>query len=308
MRKTHKKALGFLGLVFVAAITIFATTLPSPSASATTTSVTDTIQVRVVGSVPSVEILGIDNGEETLLSTQDFSVRYENSDVVTISLSYTDMDGVVHEFPIDTIDADYNAGEVNFSIQASDYGYGNFVINIKGTGANGVYDEDQIIFHYLPLTADAAWDEGDGGYNVEMDYNAEDGSTGDTGDVASIVVNVYDENGNPVKIDGFPLTITPPDKDFFVPFEDADLPSGKYTIEISSYDGNGGLLYNPYIIVVDYKAPETIPSPNTGGLFQNLNISKTDYLVTGLIIFTIVGVGGAAFINKRGRKGSGRRR
>lgn len=308
MKKTHKQALGFLGLVFVAAITIFAITLPSPSASATTTSVTDTIQVRVIGSVPNVEILGINNDKETLSSAQDFSVRYENSDVVTISLSYTDMDGVVHEYPIDTINADYSAGEANFSIQASDYGYGDFIVNIRGTGADGVYDEDQVIFHYLPLTADATWDEDDGGYNVEIDYNAEDGSTGETGDVASIVINVYDENGNPVKIDGFPMTVTPPTKNVLIPFEDADLPSGKYTIEISSYNDNGELLYNPYIITVDYKAPKPIPSPNTGGLFQNLNISKTDYLVTGLIIFAIVGISGAIFVNKRSKKGSRRRR
>lgn len=307
MKKAHKQVLGVLGLVFVAAITIFAITLPSPSASATT-SVTDTIQVRVVGSVPSVEILGINNGEVILSPEQDFSVRYENSETVTVSLSYTGMDGIAHEYPIDTINANFNAGEANFSIWAADYGYGNFVINIKGLGADGVSDEDQIIFHYLPLTADATWNENEGGYDVEIDYNAEDGSTGEIGDVASVVINVYDENGNPVKIDGFPMTVIPPTKDIFIPFEDADLPSGKYIIEISSYNGTGELLYNPYIITVDYKAPEPVTPPNTGELFQNLNISKTDYLVTGLIIFAIVGVSGAVFVNKRDKKGSKRRR
>lgn len=307
MKKTHKQVLGVLGLVFVAAITIFAATLPVPSASATT-SVMDTIQVRVVGSVPSVEIVGIDNGEATSSPVQDFSVRYENSELVTVSLSYTDMDGVVHEYSIGTIDADFTAGETNFSIQASDYGYGDFVVNIKGVGVNGVYDEDQVIFHYLPLTADVTWNEDEGGYDIEMDYNAEDGSTGEVGDVASIVINVYDENGDPVEIDGFPMVVTPPAENIFIPFEDADLPSGKYTIEISSYNSNGELLYDPYIITVEYKAPEPIPSPNTGGLLQNLNISKTDYLATGLIIFAIVGISGAIIINKRSKKGSRRRR
>ena len=307
MKKTHKQVLGILGIVFVAAITIFAATLPVPSASATT-SVTDTIQVRVVGSVPSVEIVGINNGEETLSSAQDFSVKYENSESVTITLSYTGTDGVVHEYPIGTIDADFNAGEANFNIQAADYGYGSFIINIRGVGVDGVYDEDQIIFYYLPLTADATWNGEEGGYDVEMDYNAEDGSTGEIGDVASVVINIYDENGNPVKIDGFPMTVIPPTKDIFIPFEDADLPSGKYIIEISSYNGTGELLYNPYIITVDYKAPEPVTPPNTGELFQNLNISKTDYLVTGLIIFAIVGVSGAIFVNKRNKKGSKRRR
>ena len=56
MKKTKKRVLGLLGLVLVIITTIFAAFLPGPEASAEggITSVTDTISVRVVGSVPDI--------------------------------------------------------------------------------------------------------------------------------------------------------------------------------------------------------------------------------------------------------------
>ena len=48
----------------------------------------------------------------------------------------------------------------------------------------------------------------------------------------------------------------------------------------------------------DDEEDEDIVVPNTGGLFESLNISQSDYLITGLIIFFVVGVGGAIFIAK----------
>ena len=47
--------------------------------------------------------------------------------------------------------------------------------------------------------------------------------------------------------------------------------------------------------------------PNTGGLFGALNISKTDYLITGVIVFLLTGIFGAVFIAKRQKKISRRR-
>ena len=189
----------------------------------------------------------------------------------------------------------------DIDIDVNNYGYGKYVVTAHGVGYAGAYDEDMVVFWYLPVYAEVTEDENTGNYKVDLDYNADDGSGGgggtSTGDVASIEVNVYDSNGNLVK-ELSPIKVTPPTKSIELPFGDYGLPSGTYTIKISAYDKNGNELYEPYVITIEYKA---IPVPDTGMFFQNLNISRTDFLVTGLIIFGIVGVGGAIFISKRNK-------
>ena len=62
MKKTPKKVLGFLGLAFVAAMTIFAAALPNPEALAASSSMTDTIIVRVIAGTPDVNIIKPSSG------------------------------------------------------------------------------------------------------------------------------------------------------------------------------------------------------------------------------------------------------
>ena len=77
MKKTEKRVLGLLGLILVAITTIFAAFLPGPEASATDsgTSVTDTIQVRVVGNSPAVEIVGVTDGEKVVFPDLSFNIK-----------------------------------------------------------------------------------------------------------------------------------------------------------------------------------------------------------------------------------------
>ena len=193
---------------------------------------------------------------------------------------------------------------VDIDINASDYGYGDYIITVRGTGMDGVYDEEFVAFSYYPVYAEATEDDEVGGYVVDLEYSADDGSTEELGEVAEIVINVYDGNGN--LVEGLsPITVTPPTNKVELPFDDYGLDSGTYTISISAYNRDGEELYKAFEIKVDYEA---IPVPDTGGLFQNLNISKTDYLVTGLLIFAVVGIGGIIFINKRSKRSARRRR
>ena len=115
MKKTQKKVLGLLGLVLVVAITVIAAVLPGPEASATA-SVTDTISVRVVGSVPNVTILGIDNGEIITSPNQTFTVEYENSNIVTVTLKHIDLDGETHTYLLDEKEVDYYPGSETYNI------------------------------------------------------------------------------------------------------------------------------------------------------------------------------------------------
>lgn len=115
MRKTQKRILGISGLCLVAAMTVFAATLPVPGAAATS-GVTDTIKVRVVGSVPDVNILGIENGEIITSPSQFFTVEYENVETVSVVLEHTDLDGTVTPYTLDEFVPDYEPGAEEYNV------------------------------------------------------------------------------------------------------------------------------------------------------------------------------------------------
>lgn len=120
MKRTRKKILGISGLVLVVAVTIVAAMLPGPEASAAddVTGVEDTIQVRVVGAVPRVDITGIDNNEVIVVPNQTFTVDYENVETMKVILTHTALDGTVTEYELDSFVPNYYPGseyyEVNF--------------------------------------------------------------------------------------------------------------------------------------------------------------------------------------------------
>lgn len=206
--------------------------------------------------------------------------------------------------------ADTSAKDI--PIAASDYGYGEYVVTARGVGYGGVTDEDYVVFYYYPAYAEVTENEEADGYDVDLFYNAYDG-TEDGGEVASLVVRVYDSEGN--LIEGLsPVTVIPPTNKVTLSFGDHGLKTGTYTISVSSYDKDGKLLYKAYTVNVDYD-DGTVPvpstgTPDTGGLFQGLNISRTDYLVTGIGIFLVVGIAGAVFVakSKKSARSSRRRR
>lgn len=191
-----------------------------------------------------------------------------------------------------------NALAKEIDVRTSDYGYGEYVIHVKGIGYNGVYDEDSVTFYYLPVYAEITEDEDTGKYYVDLDYEADDGTEQSDGEVAKIIINVYDENGN--LVEGLsPITVTPPTTKVELPMAAYNLPTGTYTIKVAAYDADNNELYKPYVFQFYY---ETVEVPNTGSVFKNLNISKEDYLVTGLLIFFIFGIVGFGIIARGNRK------
>lgn len=185
----------------------------------------------------------------------------------------------------------------NIDIMASDYGYGEYIVTARGTGYDGVYDEDLIRFYYYPVNGELTENKDTGDYTVHLEYDADDGTDASEGAVASVIVNILDANGNPVGPS--PITVPAPNKSVSFNLDEYGLASGTYTVEITAYDRNGTKLYKAIKIgEIDYNA---IPVPDTGSFFQSLNISRIDYLVTGLIIFALVGISGAVFIAKRNK-------
>lgn len=123
--------------------------------------------------------------------------------------------------------------------------------------------------------------------------------------VATIKAEVYDENGNVVRrveVDrktgtvyiygsdgGLIKTIEGGYTDggsITVPFE--GLPWGEYEVKVSFWTKDNRQVGKVHVYKVSWYG--TVPVPDTGSFFQNLNISREDYLITGLIVFMVVGV------------------
>ena len=296
MKKTKKRVLGLLGLALVIITTIFAAFLPNPEASAEggITSVTDTISVRVVGSVPDILNIKPVSGSVFIYPDQDLSFDYENVEYLTITIYYTDKDDVEHVIPLLEKDdpesfVNYIPGTYSTSLDllAEDYGYGEYRVEIVGIGFNDIKDFETIEFAFYPVVGEANEAE-DGKVYLDLQYDTENEN------INTIGINIYDENGNLVNTLS-PITVNSPDMRVELPFAENNLPTGNYRIEITAYNAEGEALYKPYITYYYY---EMIPVPNTGTLFSNLNISRADYLVTGLIIFFVAAIRGIVFVTK----------
>lgn len=302
MKKTQKKVLGLFGLGLVVATTVFAATLPGPEAQATS-SITDTIIVRVIGEGPEVNVDGTE--DETFINPEkSFPYDYAGVDSVVIKLEFKGKDDTTPQtFVLDTISGiDFVPGSGTIDINLDDYGYGEFKLIVEGYGNDGDFDSDIIDFTYIPLTATIGPNDDDGDATLTLDYDDDDDK------IHSIGIVLIDENGNEVKPLS-PITVFPHTKDVNIPFETGDLPAGKYTILITAYNENGDALYKPYTVYYVYSPEEVTPTvvPNTGSAQNGLNISQSDYLATGLIIFLTVGIGGAVFVMK-GKKDQKKRR
>ena len=293
MEKHTKKIFGLFGLLLVAAMTIIAAVLPTPGAIAMTSSVTDSIVVRVIGAAPHVEFTeAADTEGKTLFTpTQSFPYIYDNSETVTITLEYTDEDGNTQTFTLETIDAGLavGSGVLDLDLSGPDYGYGDYVVRIIGEKTGALPNEDSFSFSYYPFDATAKEDPDTGDANIELDYK-------DNTTIEYFTIVVRDEDGNIV--DEIPeIRVDVPGKTGVVPFSESGVPGGNYTIEIIAHDSKGNTLTR----TVSFTYTPT-KVPDTGGLLSMLNISKADYLATGLIVFFLIGVGGAVYIVKSTRK------
>ncbi len=300
MKRKQKRLFGFFGLALVAVITVFAAALPGPETSATST-VTDTVTVRVVGSDTHASIDSPASGTTIVGPTQTITYDYENIGVVTITLEYTDENGNTQVVPLQVIDADYQAGSGQYPLNLESYGYGDYIIRIHGEDNEGIYYDDAIRLAYYPVTGIAEQNNNDEGL-VDVTLNYDENND----DINNFLINVYDSEGN--LIEGLsPTTVTPPNRTLQLDFGSLGLEDGLYTITITAYDANGNALHTPYALSVNYTTTP-VPVPDTGGLFQNTNISSTDYLITGIIIFGLVAVAGVMFILKDNKKSNAKNR
>ena len=293
MKKTQKRILGFFGLAFVVAMTTVAVLVPSPGASAAT-SVVDTLTVHVTAGQPDINIIVPEKNSESFKPEQLVQFTATNTENVRVKLTYTAQDGTVIE---DDNYASFAPGEgtstIEFTIDlASLYGYGTYQVTIIGSNSGDVGDEDSILIEYVPFTASVE-EERDGTIDAVVDYD-KDESTGEATGLDHIDVNVFPQ-GKDTPLLPESLTITPPQTSVPIPFDKIpNITTGYYDIVFKAYDENGELLYTR-VVTFYYEVVET---PDTGSFFQNLNISKEDYLVTGLLIFFVFGIVGIGIVTR----------
>jgi hypothetical protein len=133
-----------------------------------------------------------------------------------------------------------------------------------------------------------------------LDFDQDQESLTDDLKIDKVIITVYDENGNPV--DGMPpIVVQPPVSKVEIPFDQYGIPEGEYTLVIQPFNSAGEALFDTVTLNINYTGEEDIVVPSTadtGGLFKNLNISRADYLISGIGIFLVVGIGGILFIRK----------
>lgn len=294
MKKTHKRVLGLLGILVVTAITALAAFLPVPATQATTTTVVDQINVRVVGTEVEATITEPESGSQFVNPNQTIAYQYANVKYITLTLVHTDASGTTTEYVlIDAEDVDYATDAGTMDLNLDVYGYGEYKLYFHGEGVEGLTADDEKVFSYYPVMITAKQDTSDTDYmDVALSYDATNTN------IANILVQAYDANGNLVGTTTVARGATTAQFDF------SEEDSGTYTFTATALDASGNALYLPATTTADFKV-DAIPVPHTadtGGLFKNANISQVDYLITGMVIFGIIAVAGTVFILKSDKK------
>ena len=132
--------------------------------------------------------------------------------------------------------------------------------------------------------------------------------------VTTLETAIYDENGNLVRnvvIDRATGNAKVYDKNGNFLFDASGvyvngklkfimdgLEHGIYKAHLRFFNANHKQIGGTIIYTIDYTSGTPIIVPDTGSFFQGLNISREDYLITGIVVFAIIGVVGFGIVKK----------
>ncbi len=297
MQIAKKQLLGFGGLALVVAMTAFATTLPTGAVSRASGDVE--IVVQVYGINFETIINSPLDGEVYSTPEIDFSEMHSHAYKVEYTLEKVNPDGtVIESWDLDEykVEGEDISGTTNFSLNLDDYGgTGIYVFRSVITSSEGTTKEDAVQFTYAAISAEQE--------DVKVSDKTVSFKVSYTSGIKSLTYKILDENGK-VLSDRFVANTATPDKGgqatLSIDFTSLNLPTGDYTIYIEGYDeaDAAGNLIDTATVKFHYVAPDQpvpvpvpVPdTPGTGSLLQALNISRADYLITGLIGFVAISV------------------
>lgn len=283
MSRVYKKILSVFGLALVAGITAIAAGIPPVQDAAATTSNSSnvTVTVTIEGTSADSEILAPIDGVTLYAGNGDTaSINYANASLVEAYL--TGPDGVrtlIYSFSPTSGNVSGTINDIPLNLTD----YGEYLFEVEGEDTNGGYfSGDAIQFFYHAITASS---NEDGTIRVYF------GSA-----VCRLQFHVYDKedttrNNSLLEYTADDLTIFPG----YPEYADVEIPGfstldgdREYEIVVSAYDCTGS---STPLEEAEVIAKGIINPPDTGTLnIFGLTITRTDYVITGIITFVVVAI------------------
>lgn len=326
MKHRKKQLLGIFGLVAVMAMTVMASLIPAGEAAAEGEPVqgpTTTIQVQVTvgdgeddpnkpggGSGSNVPYIYLDSPQDGATITSSdvvVSARYRNAKSVKYILrragaADTSNGVVVYEETF----SEKGSGTNEFTLHMNDYATKfdeGFVLVAEIQTESGTTINDTARFTYRAVYVEMAGETAKNDDPIaKVQFNE---------DVAKLVLQVYDKAGKPVFINANgveeplifnqdQLDYTKLSMDVVLPMEKYGAKPGDYQLVAVAYNAAGETIS---MNLTDFRyRPDWIKNPNTGSVLADTNISRMDYLLTGLIIFGSVAAFASFLILRKKRK------
>lgn len=312
MQKRKKQLLGLAGLVLVGAMTAVACAMPTPGASAEGqmgVGISVTVNEGGGGEDPdnptgqtSVRIVSVDNKpvNGTVITTKrqlQVKLDYQRADSVVLQVknakgevvgtaSCADMSAFSGSCVATvSLDKEYLAQDPQNGDELT-------IFAEARRSATGAMGDDMVKFIYRSAYIYSKDEVEDKTYNPII-YGVLNS------DVKYAVVHIFDANGKEVTLKQ-PIIFSYADVNpatgeykIVLPFKENGLPAGKYTAVLMAYStttpSEDSLISVSTIKDIVYSPDGSPLPPDTGSnLFQNLNISRVDYVITGLVAFGMV--------------------
>ncbi|MBR3319661.1 hypothetical protein IKG06_04160 [Candidatus Saccharibacteria bacterium] len=300
MRNTTKKFLGLVGLALVVFLTIVAYLMPTEGAYADEFAGRDTLRITVIGQdeYASVVIDSPTTEEPSTSPEVPVTFTYQNASRVNFTLKYYDEDGNPVEAPLESyvpegIDPEhsYASGTATITPNLRSFGYGIYVLAANAESPIGDSTGDSIEIEYVPAILEQTGAE-EGTNDPIVDVTHDEG-------IKKLEIMPVDENGNPLLDEPFVINITPDADGNYpsgvvtatLPFTSNGLTTGEYTLRVTAYNSDDEELYSPRdTYPAEYVQPLAPDVPNTGAFEGGLNIAKSDYIITSLLVFGIASI------------------
>lgn len=300
MKGKKKQLLGFVGLALVFAMTAVAYSLPAPEAAATDLNVS----VTVTAEESSARLMSPTNG--AVLTDKTINVEASINKVRSLSTAVVCKDGSGNEVFNQTRSAtlvDTTGVHKEAYVLPDGLGDVDCVASMSAEGIDGRKFDDSVAFKFRSMTLpDPGTEENPNKPSTDPNNPSDDFDENNnpivdvivSDDVEQVSVQVFDMDGNPVFVDkdGNPTPILTT-KDAFkdgklsitLPMSDYNAKPGKYVAYFTATNSKGEVVsVNEYW----FEYLPKVETPGTGSVFGDLNLSRADYIVTGLVAFGAV--------------------
>lgn len=324
MKGKNKQLVGLFGLGLVLATTAVAYSLPAPEAAAQDVN----ISVTVTAEAGSARIISPEHGSTLTSRTVPVSVSYNKIQSVTTTVTCKDKDGEQAYTDTKTHNGLTTVSGVVSDVFTLPENYTELSCTAAMTsrGLDGLPYDETISFFFRSMNLPNAGTEDkpnkpstdpnvpsegfDDKNNPEVEVEVDD-------DVQTVTVQVYDMDDNPIFVDKdgkeTPIVV---DKDAFkdgkvtikLPMSEYNAKPGKYVAYFIARNSKGEVIsVNEYwfeywpVESGDPSGP-SVETPGTGSIFKDMNLSRADYLVTGLVAFSAVAIFATYLVFRRSRR------